>query len=199
MVAIEKNLNYSTVVEFPVMDEIQNRRSKRAYDLKLIEQEKINSLFEAARWAPSSLNEQPWFYIYATKEQPELYNKLLEALNESNRIWAKEAPLLVLSLARRTHSRNGLMNASSRYDVGAANAFLSLQATHLGLNVHQIGGYDRQKAISNLNITEDYEPIIIMAIGYPGEPDSLPEHLRQREMKQRERVVQENFVRNISF
>jgi len=189
----------SNQVEFPVADLIQERRSSRAYSSQFIEPEKINSLFEAARWAPSSMNEQPWVYIYATKDQPELWNKLLDTLHESNRLWAKEAPLLILSIARKTHLRNGVSNGAARYDVGAANAFLSIQATQLGLNVHQMGGYDRQKAIESFNLPETHEPVVILAVGYAGDTENLSENLRLREAAPRERNTQEFFVMNKTF
>jgi len=189
----------STQFEFPVADLIEQRRSSRAYSPRPVEQKKIDSLFEAARWAPSSMNEQPWSYLYATKDQPELYGKLLDALSESNRVWAKDAPLLILSMARKTHFRNGAANASARYDVGAANAFLSMQATQFGLNVHQMGGYDRQKAIESFNIPETHEPLVIMAIGYLGDAENLSENLKQREVAQRERFTQDFFVMNKPF
>src|SRR4051812_9594406 len=126
----------SAEFESPILEAIQLRRSRRAYDDKPVEPEKINSLFEAARWAPSSVNEQPWIYLYATKDQPELYHKIFDALNDSNKIWAQHAPLLIVSLARKNFMRNDMPNHSARYDLGAANAFLSLQAAHVGLNVH---------------------------------------------------------------
>jgi len=192
-------MSKSNQVEYPVAELIEQRRSRRAYSTNPIEHEKIKSLFEAARWAPSSMNEQPWTYVYATRDQPDLWNKLLELLNESNRVWAINAPLLIFSLARKTHMRNGANNALARYDTGAANTLLSIQATQLGLNVHQMGGYDRQKAIESLNIPEAYEPIVIMAIGYPGDPDSLSENLKLREEAPRERYTQEFFVLNKSF
>src|SRR6187455_3430826 len=140
----------STQVEHPLLEVIQKRRSKRAYLNKPIDQNTIDSLFEAARWAPSSNNEQPWVYIYATKDQTELWNKLFETLNESNKIWVENAPLLVLSVIRKNFLRNDQPNNSAKYDLGAANAFLSLQATHVGLNVHQLGGFNRQRATENM-------------------------------------------------
>lgn len=199
METITAQMQKSNQVEYPVADFIEQRRSRRAYSSQPIETEKINSLFEAARWAPSSMNEQPWSYLYATQDQPELWNKLLETLNESNRVWAKHAPLLILSMARKTLIRNGAVNGAARYDVGAANAFLSMQATQLGLNVHQMGGYDRQKAIENLNIPDTHEPMVIMAVGYLGSTENLSENLKHREVAPRERYTQEFFVRNQSF
>lgn len=199
MEAVIEQMQKSNQIEYPVTDVIEQRRSRRAYSSQPIETEKIHSLFEAARWAPSSMNEQPWSYLYATRDQPELWNKLLDTLNESNRVWAMHAPLLILSMARTTLIRNGAINGSARYDVGAANAFLSMQATHLGLNVHQMGGYDRQKAIENLNIPDTHEPIVIMAVGYLGSTENLSENLKNREVAPRERYTQEFFVRNHSF
>ena len=189
----------SNQFEFPVADLIEQRRSRRAYSSQPIEPEKIESLFEAARWAPSSMNEQPWAYIYATQDQPELWNTLVDALNESNRVWAKEAPLLVLSMARKTHIFNGAVNVAAKYDVGAANALLSMQATQFGLNVHQMGGYDRKRVIESLNIPETHEPIVIMAIGYLGDAENLPANLKQREVAPRERYTQDFFVMNKPF
>jgi nitroreductase len=192
-------MSKSNEFEFPVVDLIEQRRSRRAYSSKPIEREKIQSLFEAARWAPSSMNEQPWAYIYATKDQPELWNKLLDTLNESNKVWAINAPLLILSLARKTHQQNGAINAYAKYDTGSANALLSIQATHVGLNVHQMGGYNRQKAIEALNIPDTYEPVVMMAIGYLGDPEILSENLKQREVAPRERYTQDFFVFNKTF
>ena len=189
----------STEFESPVLETIQNRRSRRAYLDKPIEQEKIQSLFEAARWAPSSVNEQPWIYIYATRDQYELYSKIFDSLNESNKIWAQRAPLLILSLARKNFIKDDKPNGSAKYDLGGANAFLSLQATHLGLNVHQMGGYDREKAKQNLNISDAYDLGVVMAIGYPGDPEMLAENLKQRELAPRLRYLQEEFVMNKPF
>ena len=189
----------STEFELEVLPEIQNRRSRRAYSSTPLESEKIQSLFEAARWAPSSLNEQPWTYIYATKDQPELWNKLLSVLNEGNITWASDAPLLVLSLYRKNLLSNNQPNGSAKYDLGGANAFLSLQATSLRLNVHQMGGYDRQKAKDVLNIPDSFDFGVMMAIGYPGDPATLSENLKQREVAPRERYVVQEFAMNKSF
>jgi nitroreductase len=193
--AMQKSIH----IEAPVIAEIQERRSRRAYSDRPIEQEKITSLFEAARWAPSSNNEQPWTYLYATKDQTELWYKFLHVLNPSNQIWAVNAPLMILSLARKNFIRNDQPNGSAKYDLGGANAFLSLQATQLGLNVHQMGGYDQSKAKDVLNIPDTYELGVMMAIGYLGDIENLPENLKQREHAPRERYVQREFVMNKSF
>ena len=189
----------STEFGSPVLDIIKKRRSRRAYADKIVEPEKIRSLFEAARWAPSSLNEQPWFYIYATRDQEDLYDKIFEALKEGNKIWARQAPLLIVSLVRKNFIRFDSPNPSAKYDLGAANAFLSLQAAHLGLNVHQVAGFEVQTMIRNLRIPDRYEPVIVMALGYPGDVESLPENLKLRELSPRERYVEQEFVMNSAF
>ncbi len=183
----------------PVLDVIKKRRSRRAYSDRMVEPGKIRSLFEAARWAPSSLNEQPWFYIYATRDQRTLWKKIFDGLKEGNKIWAKNAPLLILSLARKNFIRIDSPNPSARYDLGAANAFLSLQAAHFGLNVHQIAGFEPKVMISNLAIPDIYEPVIVMAIGYAGDVAKLPENLQVREAAPRERYVEQEFVINKAF
>ena len=188
----------STEFAAPVLEAIRQRRSRRAFSDKMVEPEKIRSLFEAARWAPSSLNEQPWFYVYATRDQ-ELWNKIFEGLKEGNKIWAQNAPLLVCSLARKKFIRFDSANPAARYDLGAANAFLSLQAAHVGLNVHQMAGFDHKTIIDNLGVPDRYEPLIIMAIGYLGDIETLPDNLKARELAPRERYVEEEFVMNKTF
>ena len=192
-------MQVSSEFESDILEIIKTRRSRRAFVRRPIEQEKIRSLFEAARWAPSSVNEQPWAYVYATSDQSDLWNKIFESLNDSNKIWAKEAPLLVVSLARKYYSRNDRLNNSAKYDVGAANAFLTLQATQLGLNVHQMGGFDHSILRRNLNAPEIFDVGVVMAIGYPGSPEQLPQHLQERELSPRMRHLQNEFVMNQTF
>lgn len=189
----------SNAIEHPVFAEIRERKSRRAYLPTPVSGETIKSLFEAARWAPSSSNEQPWAYLYATKDQPELWEKIFDSLMEGNKLWAREAPLLVVSMVRKNFLKNDKPNGSARFDLGAANAFLSLQATHLGLNVHQMGGFEKEKIIRNLNIPDTHEPVVVLAIGYPGKPEQLAEPFKTRETAPRERFTQEFFVMNNTF
>lgn len=186
-------------IHHPVIDVIKNRKSTRSFLDTPVESEKINSLFEATRWAPSSTNEQPWVFMYANKNQTDLWGRMFGLLNEGNKIWAQTAPLLILSLARKTLTRYGVPNAHALYDLGAANAFLSLQAVELGLQVRQMAGFDTKKAIEELNIPADYEVGVIMAVGYPGDPEVLPENLKKRESAPRERFLQDVFVMNQPF
>jgi nitroreductase len=190
----------SNQVEHPILDLIRNRRSSRSFSSQPIEASIINSLFEATRWAPSSTNEQPWLYIYATRDQTELWNKLFECLNPSNKIWVKDAPLLILSLARKNFSRYPGANAHAMYDLGGANSFLSLQAVEFGLQVRQVAGFSPQLTIEQIKIPTDiYEIGVFIVIGYPGDPQTLPENLQLRERVPRERFLQQEFVMNQTF
>jgi nitroreductase len=189
----------SDSVDFPISELIRRRKSVRAFTDQLVEQDKISSLFEATRWAPSSTNEQPWVYIYATKDQSEIWNKLFDSLNDGNKIWVKDAPLLILSLARKHFTRFPGANAHAMYDLGGANAFLALQAVELGLQVRQIAGFSHETVIENLNIPELYEPGVFLAVGYPGDAEKLPDNLKLRENAPRERNSQQVFVMNQPF
>jgi len=190
----------SNQVEHPILDLIRNRKSSRSFSSQSIEPALINSLFEATRWAPSSTNEQPWLYVYATHEQSELWNKLFECLNPGNKIWAKDAPLLILSLARKNFSRYPGANAHAMYDLGGANSFLSLQAVEFGLQVRQVAGFNVQQVVEQIKVPTDvYEIGVFIAIGYPGDPQALPENLKVREQAPRERFLQQEFVMNKTF
>jgi len=189
----------SNQFEHPILDLIKNRKSTRWFSPKPIEPERLSSLFEATRWAPSSTNEQPWMYMYATRDQTELWDKFFACLNEGNKIWAKDAPLLVLSLARKNFSRYKSANEYSMYDLGGANSFLSLQAVELGLQVRQVAGFNREQAVEVLRIPETYQPGVFIVVGYPGDPQTIPEHLKPRELAPRERFLQREFVINGTF
>ena len=169
-----------------VHQNIINRRSPVIFSEKDIEEEKIVTLFEAAKWAPSSFNNQPWRFIYASKKHKQNYNKLLSCLFDENIEWAKFAPLLALSIAKKIYS-NSKPNFYAQYETGMAVGNLLNQATHLGLYVHQMGGYDKNKAIENLKIPDNYEPMAMMAVGYLGEIDNFPTNLQEREKKPRTR------------
>lgn len=189
----------SAEIHYPVAGIIADRRSTRAYSAEPVSAEAIESLFEAVRWAPSSSNEQPWYYCYACSDQDEIFSRMLDALSPSNQAWAANAPLLILSLARKTHLRTGRQNAYSWYDTGGANALLALQAVHLGMQVRQMGGFDHAKAKAALNIPDDLEPVVFIAVGYPGSVEKLPEPIQLKEASLRERFLQQTFVRKGGF
>ncbi|MDA0832126.1 MAG: nitroreductase family protein [Planctomycetota bacterium] len=172
---------------FPLIEPIRNRWSSVIFDEKPIEAEKIGSLFEAARWAASSFNDQPWSYIVATKAQPDVYNKLLSCLMEANQVWAKKADLLAVAVANLTSTRTGKTNRHAQHDVGQANANLVLQATALGLASHQMGGFSPDRARELFEIPAGYEPLTMLAIGYPGETKSAAADLQSRDSSTRSR------------
>lgn len=189
----------SAEIEFEIASNIKNRRSIRAFADKTVEPEKISTLFEATRWAASSVNEQPWMYLYASRNQQDLWNTFFSILNEGNQIWVKNAPLLVFSVTKRSFTRYASENAFALYDLGGANTAFSLQAVELGLQVRQMAGYDQEKAREYLRIPAEYELGVFMAVGYPGDIDALPENLKQRELAPRERYLQKEFTINGTF
>jgi nitroreductase len=140
-----------------------------------VEPEQLRQCFEAARWAASSYNEQPWRFILATQDNASAYEKMLGCLVEANRAWAKQAPVLMLTATRTTFSKNDKPNRVHQHDLGAAMLSLSLQATDLGLYVHQMAGVDLDKVRETYGIPDDFQPQTAAAIGYGGEPGSLPE------------------------
>ncbi len=179
--------------DHPVHDLIRHRWSPRAFADKPVEPAVLASLFEAARWAPSSNNEQPWAYLVATKDNAEDFAKMLSVLVEFNAGWAKSAPVLVIAVSRLNFP-NGNPNRNAFYDTGAASALLSLEATERGLFVHQMAGFDPAKAKQVFEIPADCEAIAAMAIGYPGDPGSLPQKLQEREHAPRTRKPLTEFV-----
>jgi nitroreductase len=179
--------------EIPIHELIRERWSPRAFSEKSVPHEVLRSLFEAARWAPSSNNEQPWVYLVATREDAENFAKMVGVLVEFNADWAKHVPVLALSVAHLT-MRDGKPNRVALHDVGSASAQLTLEAVSRGLFVHQMAGFHAEKARDTFGIPADWEPVAAMAIGYPGNPDSLPQQLRERELAPRTRKPLKEFV-----
>ncbi len=177
-----------------VHDLIRRRRSPRAFSGRPVEPEKLRSLLEAARWAPSSFNEQPWAYLVATREEPEQFARLLSVLVEGNRGWAQKAPVLMLSVAKLRFDKNGNLNRHAFHDVGLATANLVTQATAMGLSAHQMAGFDAEKAREVFAIPEGWEPVAAIALGYPGDASALSGRLRDLELAPRTRKPLEEFV-----
>jgi nitroreductase len=177
----------------PIHDLIRHRWSPRAFEARPVEPEKLRSLFEAARWAPSSYNGQPWYFIVATKDDRENYNRILDAFVEFNQGWAKQAPVLAISVAKLTFD-DGKPNRHAFHDVGQAAANLSMQAEALGLSVHQMAGIDPEKARKLFHIPAGYEAVAGIALGYAGDPATLPDELRNRELAPRQRKPLDSFV-----
>ena len=180
--------------DHPVADVVKNRWSPRAFSEKPLPSEVLQSLFEAARWAPSSGNEQPWAFLVATKDDAGTHGKLLSTLVDSNQIWAKHAPVIGIAVSRLNWSKSGQPNRTAFYDTGAAMANLTAEATSRGLFVHQMGGFDPSKARELFHVPLDWEPIAAFVFGYPGDPNSLPEPYLSREKNPRTRKPLREFV-----
>ncbi len=179
---------------YPIHDLLRRRWSPRAYEDRPVETEKLLSLFEAARWAPSSDNEQPWRFLLATRDQPSDYERLFDCLSEGNRKWVFRAPVLMLSVAGLNFEDDGKPNRHAFHDTGLAAENLVLQATALGLMAHQMAGFDLEKARAVCEIPAGFEPVAMIAVGYPGDPSVLPGYLRERELRPRERKPVAEFV-----
>jgi nitroreductase len=187
-------MNKPAAADYPIHPLIRERWSPRAFCDKPIPAGVLRSLFEAARWSPSSSNEQPWAFIVATKEDSAPHDKLLSTLVQANKTWAQYAPVLAIAVSKLAFSRTGGPNRNAFYDTGAAVAHLTTQATAHGLFVHQMAGFDPQRAIEVFSIPVGWEPISAFVIGYPGDIRSLPETLRERELAVRTRKPLTEFV-----
>jgi nitroreductase len=180
--------------EFPIHDLIRDRWSPRAFAEKDVAPETLRSLFEAARWAPSSSNEQPWSFLVATKNDPENFSKALQPLVEFNVGWARHAAVLGFAVSELAFAKNKAPNRNAQYDTGAAMALLSIEATARGLFVHQMAGFDPETCREVFSIPAGFEAIAAFAIGYPGDPASLPQPYRDRETAPRSRKPIRDFV-----
>ncbi len=178
---------------------IKKRKSIRAFSEESISDETLVKLFEAARWAPSSMNEQPWRFILAKKNDTADFEKMKDCLVEGNRIWAKDAAALVLTIARQNLTASDKLNIYSWHDVGSAIAMLSVQATELNLYLHQMGGFNSALAKKEFAIPEGFEAVSMLAIGYEGSPEMLPELLRERETTERKRKPLSEIVFSSNF
>jgi nitroreductase len=166
-----------------------NRWSPRAFSNRPVPLETLYSIFEAARWAASCFNEQPWRFLVARTEAD--LGKFARFLVPANQVWAKEAPVLVVSLGKKTFTYNGKPNSVFQHDVGAASACMALAATQHGLHAHGMAGFDAELARTTLGVPDDYEVVAMWAIGYQGEISQLPENLREREIPSDRRPLSE--------
>jgi nitroreductase len=180
--------------QFPIDPLLANRWSPRSFADRGVEPAKLRQLFEAARWAASCYNDQPWYYLVATRDDSAGFQKMLACLVEFNQAWAKSAPVLAISVARTKFKHDGSPNRHAQHDVGAASATLAIQAHSLGLAIHQMGGFDANRLRDTYHIPPDHEPMAAIAIGYPGDPSTLPDKLRERETAPRTRRPTSDFV-----
>jgi nitroreductase len=173
--------------QHPINPLLANRWSGRAIDAnKPISKEILLQLLEAARWAPSCANEQPWRFLVFTEEHPEALEKARSCLVPGN-AWARKAPVLLLSVANEKWARDGSPNRFAVHDVGLASQNVALQASNLGLVLHFMGGYDAAKATELFNIPAGHQALAMIAVGYPGNPDELNEKQKEAELSPRTR------------
>ncbi len=180
--------------DHPVHELIQQRFSPKAFLPRAVEPATLQSLLEAARWAPSSFNEQPWAFIVATSDRPEEFEPLLACLTPGNLAWARHAPVLLLSVAKLTFDRNGRINRHALHDIGLASAQLALEATNHGLAAHFMAGFDGGRARQTYDIPEGFEPVAAVAVGYPDKPGAPPGETREAGFAPRRRKPLKDFV-----
>jgi nitroreductase len=172
-----------------IHDIIIDRKSIRAFNSEDIDDEKLLSLFEAARLAPSSMNEQPWRFIFAEKNDDLSFEKILNTLADTNKIWAKNASLLIIVLSKKNLDRNYKPNKYYFYDAASAVSNLTFQANSLDLYVHQMGGFDSEKIQEIFQVPEQFEPVVIFAVGGKSDVNNLPEPYKERENLPQKRLA----------
>src|SRR5229473_8656205 len=180
--------------DYPIEDILRRRWSPRAFSDRMVEPEKLRSLFEAARWAPSSFNEQPWSFIMGTKHNREEHALLLSCLLEKNQQWARLAPVLMVSVAKLNFEKTGKPNRHAFHDVGLAMGNMLVEATALGLFVHQMAGFSPEKVREIYGVPEEFEPVAAIAIGYGLAAGELPEAFREFDLGPRRRQPVSSFV-----
>jgi nitroreductase len=179
---------------------IKNRWSPRAFSDKEVTTEMIDLLFEAARWAPSAMNEQPWKYFYVHHENTKVFNDIVDTLTGINPVWAKFAQVLIISVVKKNYDYQNKPNKNALHDLGAANVSIAIQAAEMGLQVHQMAGFDKEKAAKYLQLdTEYFEPVVVIAVGFQGDAGQLPEDLKLRELQPRKRKTISEFVTDLGI
>ncbi|MBV8378864.1 MAG: nitroreductase family protein [Verrucomicrobia bacterium] len=182
------------VTDYPVHDLIATRWSPYSFANRTVSDDDLRSLFEAARWAASSYNEQPWSYILAKKEDAAEFERLLSCLVEPNQVWARFASALALGISSLNFARDKKPNRAAVHDLGLAAGSLLLEATSRGLAIHQMIGILPDKARELYSIPEGCEPMTAIAIGYAGVQNDLPENVRTRDAARRPRKQLKEFV-----
>ena len=185
--------------DHPVHQFIAERWSPRAFSNRPIDRKTLRSLFEAARWAPSCFNEQPWAYIVETSEDETGFERILSCLLPGNQVWAKNAPVLALSVAKLCFDRNGKENKAALHDLGLAAGNLLLEATARNIVVHQMLGIDPDRARDVYRIPQGWQPFTALALGYEGSPEQLPDELKKMEAETRSRKALDEFVFSGAF
>ena len=178
--------------EYPIDTAFLERWSPRAFSNREVEDEILMRVFEAARWAASSQNEQPWRFVLARKGED--LDKFVSFLAPPNKIWAQDAPVLVLLVGKKTFSYNGKDNKTFALDCGTASGYMTLACTQNGLIAHGMAGFDGDMARALLGIPTDFEPLAVYAIGYRGDKRRLPEKYQEREIPSARRPIKDSLM-----
>lgn len=180
--------------DHPIHEFLRRRWSPRIFSAQRVAPETLSSLFEAARWAPSSSNEQSWHFLLATQDEPKEFHRLLSCLTDGNVRWVKHAPVLAISVTRLNFEEDGKPNRHAFHDIGLAVANLTVQATSMGLFVHQMAGFFPEKVKELYEVPDGYEAVTAIALGYPGDPATFPEDIQRRERAERTRKPLTSFL-----
>ena len=184
----------TAATDHPIQPVLAERWSPYGFEDRPVAEADLRSLFEAARWAASSYNEQPWNYLVATRENSPEFARLLSCLVEANQAWAKAAPVLVLGVVSLRFVKNNKDNRAAVHDLGLASGNLSVEATTRGLSVHQMIGILPDKARELYQIPEHFEAWTALAIGYKADPAKMPDALKERDLAPRQRKPLNEFV-----
>lgn len=189
----------SIPTRWPILPVLKDRWSPRAFDpIRRVSDHVLGSLFEAARLSPSAWNSQPWMFVVGVRGRGRSWDRLFDCLRGPNQVWARTAPVLVLGVARSYLPHRGPASAATYrhggYDLGQAVASLAVQAQSFGIYVHQMAGFDPDQARESFDIPDLHEPMVVIALGYRGAVENLPDDLRDRETAPRIRKELEEFV-----
>ena len=187
-------------IRYPIHDVLAQRWSPRAFAARDVSDADLRGIFEAARWAASAFNEQPWRFVVARKSQhPEAHAKIAARLAAGNRVWAENAPVLIATTAAPAFKLNGNANRWAAYDAGQSVAMLSVEATKRGLVLHQMGGFDQSGLATDLELPDGWEILSVTALGHPGNPENLAPEYVDKERAARGRIGQDAFVFGAAF
>lgn len=188
------NINCIAMGKCDLHENIRNRWSPYSYSERPLDPEKIKILLEAAIYAPSSFNEQPWLFVYAERDDLVSFREFVNCLDEANQVWASQAGALVVNLVRTKSSVTRKENYYALHDLGIATGNILNQATAFGIDVHVMGGFSRQRVRKYLKLDDDVIPVAMMALGYYGDNDQIPEEVSVKDKKRRSRKPFEEVV-----
>ncbi len=181
-------------IDYPVHDLIKKRWSPRAFSNKAIPMGEIRSLFEAARWAASARNLQPWYFIWANKENVSLYQELTDCLDPWNQQWTKTADLLIIAFIKKLNGEKRYINETALFDLGLAIGNMTTQASSAGIYLHSMGGIKPDFIKEHFQVAVEFEPVLMIAGGYLGDIKDIPADIASGEYAEQLRKNQEEFV-----